>query len=145
MSQELKIEKIYLKKMSYEVNNAPYVFFQNKVFNPNVGISLSTRKINEADDAYEVTIETNITINDNEDNSVLASCQIVQSGLFTVVGYEQAELNEILNVNCAHILFPYLRLEVENLVHYSGFPPFTLQPLSFHVLYQEKTQKESTQ
>jgi preprotein translocase subunit SecB len=45
--------------------------------------------------------------------------------------YESEFIEEITNVNCAAIIFPYLRETVADLTRRAGFPPLHLPPVNF--------------
>ena len=50
---------------------------------------------------------------------------------------EEEDLDSVANVNCAAILYPFMREAVADLTRRSGFPPLLLPPLNFLALYQE--------
>ncbi|GBE06487.1 protein-export protein SecB [bacterium BMS3Abin10] len=47
-------------------------------------------------------------------------------------------LDRIVNVNCASILFPYIRETVADLTRRANIPPFHLSPVNFVVEYDKK-------
>jgi preprotein translocase subunit SecB len=52
------------------------------------------------------------------------------------------DLIRIAEVNCAAILFPYLRETIADLTRRSGFPPLHLGPVNFMALYDAKEGKK---
>lgn len=50
------------------------------------------------------------------------------------------QIEEIANINCAAIIFPYLRETVADITRRAGFPPLHLPPVNFVEIY--KRQKE---
>jgi preprotein translocase subunit SecB len=55
------------------------------------------------------------------------------------------ELSRVVHVNCAAILFPFLREAVADLTRKGGFPPLILPPVNFvEVFKQVKSQITST-
>lgn len=141
--QQLMIQNIYSKSLTYECYNTPHVFYQGLTLKPNLQLSFSINKINE--DLYEVVMVNIITTTADVENSepvLIYKIEASKAGLFRVSGYEGEELDEILNINCPSILFPYLRQEIDNLIHYSGFPSFAIQPVSFYAIYEDKKAQE---
>lgn len=51
-------------------------------------------------------------------------------------------LDSIANVNCAAILYPFVRETVADLTRRAGFPALLLPPLNFVRLYKENIQPE---
>lgn len=52
-------------------------------------------------------------------------------------------LEPVARVNCAAIMFPYIREAVADLTRRAGFPPFHHSPVNFHALYEEFMASES--
>lgn len=58
---------------------------------------------------------------------------------------DDEDLNYIANVNCAAILYPFIRETVADLTRRSGFPALLLPPLNFVRLHEENTQLEKSE
>ncbi|MDF1526136.1 MAG: protein-export chaperone SecB [bacterium] len=52
-------------------------------------------------------------------------------------------LETVARVNCAAIMFPYIREVVADLTSRAGLPPFHHSPVNFHALYEEYKAAES--
>lgn len=52
------------------------------------------------------------------------------------------DLDQVANVNCAAMLFPFVRETVADITRRSGFPPLLLPPLNFVKLYGEGNKSE---
>ncbi|MEW6609782.1 MAG: protein-export chaperone SecB [bacterium] len=52
------------------------------------------------------------------------------------------DLERIAHINCASIIFPYIRESIADLARRAGMPPFHIDPVNFVAMYenQEKTQ-----
>jgi preprotein translocase subunit SecB len=137
MEQQLFLRKIYLKNISYEAFDTPQKLFSGITINPNLDLNFSYSKVGE--NIYELVMESNIIGKDNNNEDVY-KIKVINGGIFEINGTEE-EIETCLNVNCTSILFPYLRQEVDNIVHYSGYPPFYIQPISFYEIYQNKKAK----
>jgi preprotein translocase subunit SecB len=57
---------------------------------------------------------------------------------------EKKQLDRIVNINCAAIMFPYLREVVADLTRRAEIQPFHLDPINFLQLYEER-QKSLTE
>lgn len=138
MLKTLALKKIYLKEVIYSAKNTPQIFFNGDTITPNLELNFNSQKI--GDNLYELIMESVVT-GKNVDKEDLYSVRAVIGGLFEIIGDEEIEIEECLNINCASILFPYLRQEVDNIIHFSGFPPFIIQPISFYDIYENKKAK----
>jgi preprotein translocase subunit SecB len=64
-----------------------------------------------------------------------------QSGIFILKGYEEEEIDEILLIDCPHILMPYARLHTSNLTAQTGFSPAIIQEINFKEVYESQNPK----
>lgn len=134
----ITIRVVYTKRMNYESQNTPKIFFEKSVFNQNLELNFNINKLNE--DHYEIVMQSAVKTTNERDETV-SQIFVEKAGVFEVKDVPENDLEEVLNVNLPSILFPYLRQEVENIVHYSGLPPFHIQPISFYDIYQNKKSK----
>ena len=51
----------------------------------------------------------------------------------------------MLGIQCPHVLYPYARQLVSDLVQAGGFPAFYLQPINFESLYAEGLRQRAAQ
>jgi preprotein translocase subunit SecB len=138
MLKTLAVKKIYLKDVGYNAKNTPHSFFNGDTIAPNLELNFNSQKIGE--NLYELIMESIVT-GMNANSEEMYSVKAVIGGLFEIIGDEDLEIEECLNINCTSILFPYLRQAVDNMIHFSGFPPFIIQPVSFHQIYDSKKAK----
>ena len=135
------VEKIYVKDVSFEVPGAPQVF--NEQTQPQLQLNLNQRVQRLGEDAFEVVLGITLTCNANDKPLYLAEVQ--QAGVFTLRGFEPAQLDAMLGIQCPGVLYPYARQLVGELVQAGGFPPFYLQPLNFEGLYAEGLRQRTAQ
>lgn len=55
------------------------------------------------------------------------------------------KIDEIANINCAAILFPFLRETVADLTRRAGFPPLLLPPVNFCKIHDELTKLKAVE
>jgi preprotein translocase subunit SecB len=48
------------------------------------------------------------------------------------------DLDRIANINCAAIIFPFVRETIADLTRRANVPPFNLPPFNFPAMYEEK-------
>lgn len=75
------------------------------------------------------------------------SFNIAAAGLFNFNKLPQKqELEKVAHINCASIIFPYIRESLADLTRRAGLPPFHIDPVNFINIYEEqkKAQAEGT-
>jgi len=124
--------------MMSESTGTPQVFYQQLSLKPNLELNFNINVLGE--NMYEILMTSTVTTTD-QDNRTVSLIQVEKGALFEITDIPAEDLDEVLNVNLPSVVFPYLRQEVENIVHYSGFPPFHIQPISFYSIYESKKSK----
>ena len=127
------VEKIYVKDVSFEVPAGPAAFSEQTQPQLQMNLNQSVQRINDA--AYEVTL--GITLTCNAGDKALYVVEVKQAGVFSLAGFEPAQLDGMLGTHCPNVLYPYARQLISSLVQSGGFPPFFLQPINFDALYAE--------
>ena len=135
------VEKIYVKDVSFEVPGAPQVF--NEQTQPQLQLNLNQRVQRVGDNVFEVVLGVTLTCKANDKPLYLAEVQ--QAGVFNLRGFEAQTLDAMLGIQCPHVLYPYARQLVSDLVQAGGFPAFYLQPINFEGLYAEGLRQRAAQ
>ena len=139
-----RLEKIYLKDLSFESPNAPEAFFlkqpEHKV---ELKLKLSNNKIDE--NHWEVCVEVSGTIKDTKSDKVMFIVEVEHAGAFFLQNIPEEYLQQVLHVDCPTIIFPYTRQIVSQASVDGGFMPFLLEPMNFAGMYQSKMQKQQGQ
>lgn len=133
--QQFKIQRVYLKDISYESPQSPGVFVNNVSWKPNVSLHLNTESTKLENDMYEVVLTVTATVKLGEEIAYLS--EIKQAGLFLIKGFEPARLGPMLGSFCPNLLFPFAREEIASLVQKGGFPQLLLDPVNFDALYAQ--------
>ncbi len=131
------IEKIYLKDASIETPNTPQVFLESG--QPQIEVTLQTGATHVAESLFEVVVTGTITAKAGERTYFLV--EAAQAGIFRIQNLPEADLEPVLAVACANIVFPYLRESVADMVARAGFPPIHLVPVNFEGMYAERKQQ----
>ena len=135
------IEKLYVKDLSIEVSNAPSIFLDRE--NPQVNVELNTNgeKIDEGFYNVSVTVTVNATIKDR----TMFLVEVTQAGVFQIRNFADGDVEPVMMIGCANILFPYAREAVSDAITRAGFQPVMLAPVNFEALYQARVQAQQEQ
>lgn len=132
--RQILAQKIYLKDASLEVPLAPQIY--TRPWQPQVDVQLATQLQALNPEQHQVTLSITVTARLDKDVAFLAEVQ--QSGIFLLKGVaEGPERQRLLSTDAPHMLFPFARESVAELVSRGGFPQLLLQPVDFGALYQE--------
>ncbi len=137
--QQFAIQKIYIKDASFESPNAPTIF--TKEWHPDVNLDLNTNAQPIGEGVYEVVLSLTATVKNQDETAFLVEVQ--QAGIFSIGGFSDADMGQMLGSFCPNILFPYAREAISDLVTRGGFMPLLLAPVNFEVIYaQQKKEQE---
>ena len=99
---QFAIQRVYLKDLSFETPQGATAF--QKQWKPKVNQDLNTKTNKIDDNTYEVSLRVTITMADGEETIYLVEAE--QAGLFTIQGFTDEQLPQVLNTTCPSILFP---------------------------------------
>jgi preprotein translocase subunit SecB len=131
---EFSIQRIYIKDSSLEVPAAPEIFKEEWKPEVHLDLNISNKKID--DEIYEAAIKLSVTAKLGERIAFLA--EITQAGIFAIKNFKPEQMNEVLNILCPEVLFPYAREAISDLTVRGSFPPLHLSPINFALLYQKQ-------
>jgi preprotein translocase subunit SecB len=138
--QQIGIQKIYVKDISFETPNSPDIFFQQTQTQPFVDLQVGVEVTQPNPQIFEVILSVTVTVTLNEKTAFLA--EIKQAGLFTIAGFEDSQVHYILNSYCPNTLFPFARETISDLVTRGGFPQLLIEPINFDAMYQMQLQQQ---
>ena len=121
----------YAKDISFE---CPIPAFAKEAENLNVqmDVKLVSRKL--MDDLYETVLNLKFEAQ-NEDKNTCFLLELAYTGVFNVKGVEADQIEPILQVDGASIIYPFARQMVMSLIADAGFRAPQLAPINFHALY----------
>lgn len=134
--QEFGIHSIYLKDVSFEAPNSPEMF--KTQFQPEIQMNLNLETNSLEDNVFEVVLTVTVSAKANDKSAFLV--ELKQAGVFTLKGFDDANMGPMLGIYCPNVLFPYARESVANLVSKGGFPQLLLEPVNFEALYTQHIQ-----
>ena len=118
---------------------APQIFFEQTQPQVEVQLRNSAERIAEA--LYEVVVTVTVTAKAGDKTCFLV--EGAQAGIFQIRNIPESDLEPILGIACANILFPYARETVADLVARAGFPAIHLAPVNFEAMYAARKQAEA--
>lgn len=130
--KEFVIEFIAVNSSSFE---APVpVYRLNKEWKPtaNLDLDVVTRALENDQHEVDLRIDVNVHI----DGFEVFKLHVVQTGAFTIKGYDEQAIDHLTNSFCPNLLYPYVRETVAALVAKAGFPQLHLSPVDFEARYQ---------
>jgi len=138
VSQHFDIQKIYIQDVSLETPNSPGIFTEQ--WQPQTEVRLETGATPLTQDLFEVVLTVTITAKLGDRTAYLAEVQ--QAGIFTLKGFEDAQMGQMLHAFCPNVLFPFAREELASLIGKGGFPALLLNPINFDALYLQRLQQQ---
>ena len=140
--QQLTLQRIYTKDVSFESPMTPNVFRQE--WKPAVNVDLNTKSSRVDEEGnHEVVLTLTITAKLEEQAAFLVEVQ--QAGIFFVAGIEDDALRQLLSTVAPTILFPYAREAVDNLVVKGGFPALMIAPVNFDALFRQAVAQQAAE
>ena len=138
VSQHFDIQKVYLKDVSLETPNSPAIFTEQ--WQPQSEVRLETGATPLTQELFEVVLTVTVTAKLGDRTAYLAEVQ--QAGIFTLKGFEDAQMGQMLHAFCPNVLFPFAREELASLIGKGGFPALLLNPINFDALYLQRLQQQ---
>ncbi|MWP49442.1 MULTISPECIES: protein-export chaperone SecB [unclassified Gilliamella] len=143
---QFAIQRIYTKDVSFETNNIPEVF--TKQWQPELNIELNSSSQTLSENVYEVALR--VTLTAKQQDEVVYICEVTQAGIFSLIGFDDGQIQHCVGAYCPNILFPYAREVISSLVNKGTFPQVNLEPVNFEALFinylqQQQQQTESTE
>jgi len=122
----------YIKDLSFENPNAP----ANLTARPQIelGVDLQARQVER--EHYEV--ELKLRVSAQSDGKPAFLLELVYAGLFMLQNIPDEVRNQVLLIEAPHILFPFARRIVADIVRDGGMPPLMIEPIDFAALYRAK-------
>ncbi len=128
------IEKLYVKDLSLEVPNAPFIFMEQEA--PNIEVQIQNNGNAVGEGMFEVVLTVTVTAKNGDKGYFLV--EAAQAGIFRIEGVPEESIEPIMAIACPNILFPYARETVSDAVNRAGFPPVILAPVNFEAIYQQR-------
>jgi len=139
----LQINAQYIKDLSLEAPAMPQALLSlSQPPEIKISVDVKTAKADEQNH-YTVDLEFKVEAIKSEDKKTLFLCELVYGGLVTLKAPQQ-HINPLLLIEIPHLLFPYARALIANLIREAGFPALQINPIDFAALYRARMAQQQT-
>lgn len=131
-SPRLNVVGQYIKDLSFENPGAP----NNVGGRPQIdlAVDLQARQM----DAEHYEVELKLRVSAASDGKPLFLLELVYGGLFQLLNVPEEMRQGALLIEAPHILFPFARRIVADVVRDGGMPPLLVEPIDFAALYRAR-------
>lgn len=119
----------YLKDLSFE-NPHPFLRGTESTPEPKFDITVGVHS-RMADDGFWM-VEYSIRVQANAEEKTLFLGELIYVGCYQVENVPEDQVEPVLHLQCAPLLFPYARQIMDDMAQRGGYPP-----LHFHVYAQD--------
>lgn len=127
----------YVKDLSFENPHAPSSLLRIKEA-PKVDMNVDLNAQSVQDGLLELTMHISARAVGERTMFIV---DLDYAGLFELANIPEENIEQLLLVDCAFLLYPYARRVVSDVTRDGGFPPLLLEPIDFHRLYVESKQR----
>ncbi len=131
---EIAILTQYVKDFSFEAPNSPEIFFNKENISANINLNIDIKVKTLKEDLYNVDLIFKINNTYGEENKNIFLIELVYGGIVTLNMPEEKREKTLLTTVPSY-LFPHVRALITRVTSESGFPPFTLAPIDWEVMY----------
>ena len=132
----------FVRDLSFENPKAPDSLRMDGKPAIDMGVELNAG--GRPDGLFEVDLK--LSIKATIEGAAVFHVELLYGGLFQLTGIPEAEIEQILLIECPRFLFPYAREIVAKATGDGGFyPPFMLDPIDFAGIYTARKQQASQQ
>jgi preprotein translocase subunit SecB len=130
----LQVVAQYIKDLSFENPGA----ISNITDRPQIELAVDLNLQRLADkDMFEV--ELKIRVDAKSDSKALFLLEVAYAGVFRLTNVPDVGTQQmILLIQAPHMLFPFVRRIVADVVRDGGMPPLMIEPIDFMQLYQAR-------
>lgn len=139
---EFRLQKMFIKDLSFENPNAPQVFIDTQKKEPSVEVNLQLKNRKIDNDHWEVSLEVTAKVASKEDEKVMFIIEIEHAGVYLMKNIPEEHLEVVLAVDCPTLLFPFTRQIISQVSVDGGYMPFQMEPINFAGLYHNSKKKQ---
>ena len=132
-----KIIHVYVKDLSFEAPKSPRIFTHEYELKHDQACEVEQKLLDAKNGIFESQIKWTVNAK-TEDGEIAYIAECLQAGIFTLQGYDDETLKEMVKKACPQVLFPYLREAIGQIIVKGGFPAFYLPAVSIALMYEDK-------
>ncbi|MEQ8334867.1 protein-export chaperone SecB [Nisaea sp.] len=129
----MTVQAQYIKDLSFENPKAPLSLRAD--IRPDIEIGVDVRAERMADNVFEVVLLLNV--NGVHEGDKIFIVELSYAGVFQFENLRPDQLEYVLMVECARLLFPFARQIIGQVTSDGGFPPLHIQPIDFLGVFQK--------
>jgi preprotein translocase subunit SecB len=129
----------YIKDLSFENPGAPGGLTQRPQIE--LGVDLAARR----GDAEHFEVEMKMRVTARAEDKTLFLLELSYGGLFRLQNIPDEAIQQVLLIQAPHMMFPFARRIVSDVVRDGGMPPLMIEPIDFVSLYQAKMAQAAQQ
>ena len=118
------------------------VHLMTQEWQPEADLDLDVKSKDLGEGRHEVNLIVSVAVKIAKDE--IFKLAVTYTGVFKISGYEDKELEQILESYCPGIIYPYARQIVSQLVSGGGYPPLHLSPVDFDARFRALKAKEES-
>lgn len=146
MKKGIAVKAQYLKDLSFENPDSPFIFADKKL-NPKIDIAVDVNVKGVQKTIFEVVLKLNAAakkVKEGEEDKQIFIAEVMYAGLFDLSGMDESEFEKTLLIDCPTILFPFARRIMAEITREGGFLPLMIDPIDFEELYSRKKKPTQT-
>jgi preprotein translocase subunit SecB len=137
----LQVMAQYIKDLSFENPGAVGEITARPQIE--LGVDLNVRKLDQPD-MFEV--ELKVRVDAKNEGRALFLLELAYAGVFRLTNIPDTGTQQmILLIQAPHMLFPFVRRVVSDVVRDGGMPPLMIEPIDFMALYQARVAQAAGQ
>ena len=134
----IQIVAQYVKDLSFENPGAPQAMTQRPQIE--LGVDIQARGLDK--DVYEVELKLRVNAKGAEDKSLFLM-ELAYAGLLQIVNVPEDVMQQVLLIEGPHMLFPYARRIISDVVRDGGMPPLMIEPIDFAGLFRARVAQQA--
>lgn len=140
--QNVKIQVVgqYVKDLSFENPGAGMSDLKTR---PQIDLGVDLQAGRVEGDRFEV--ELKLRVSAKSEQRAIFLLELVYCGAFMIENVPEELLQQVLLIEGPHLLFPFARRVVADVIRDGGMPPLMIEPIDFHALYQAKAAETAMQ
>ena len=130
----------YIKDLSFENPGAPSGLTER----PQIEFGIDVQARRGDDQHFEVELKLRVHAKAQEGRQLFL-LELAYAGLFRLQNIPEEAMQPVLLIQAPHMLFPFARRIIADVVRDGGMPPLMIEPIDFVALYQAKMGQAAVQ
>ncbi|HTK79617.1 MAG TPA: protein-export chaperone SecB [Rhizomicrobium sp.] len=128
----------YVKDLSFENPAAPMAPAARPQID--LGVDLQARRV----DSEHFEVELKLRVSAKAEEKAVFLLELIYAGLFVIQNAPEEILQQFLLIEAPHIIFPFARRIVADVIRDGGMPPLMIEPIDFSALYRAKQAEQQS-